>query len=403
MLITVLGYSLMGHNLYRGMLLAAFGLFLGMFIRYETIGMAFTLAIAVIVGRRGPDGPFIRARDGLGGLLVLLFPGVYALFLWMLWNWLLTGNPLYFYNSVYSLAEAPDVARTVGFTHPYYWAWGDSIVTILLSLRRIVGENLAFPVVLGIIAWESARYRWTDLMGLAILLLGPAFITASQMYQGTLPPYMRYWFYVVAFTPLLVGSLMGMLPRALRAQIVLPLIAAMALGPFIYLAVSASDTSVGMDEAKLANTIIPSSRRELLHDKDAFLSTIHDAGIVAEKLDRYSANGLVIIDSEEGFAIIMASQHPERLAINSDRDFQDLLEMPWTKGVRYILVTPPDIGGPRDAIARRYPLLYQYGAPWARLVENFTNTAWRWRLYEITEPRTNAPSFSYGDKMWFGG
>lgn len=96
--------------------------------------------------------------------------------------------------------------------------------------------------------------------------------------------------------------------------------------------------------------------------------------------------GAVVMDTVYGFAVLVASNEPDRFVIPSDRDFVRVLNRPLDHGAKYILAVPNDGRGTSDAVNRRYPTMYENGAQIATLELEIPNDGAGqpdWRLYRI--------------------
>ncbi|MGW4245785.1 hypothetical protein ACWELQ_25180, partial [Nocardia sp. NPDC004722] len=93
-----------------------------------------------------------------------------------------------------------------------------------------------------------------------------------------------------------------------------------------------------------------------------------------------------LMDTVYGFAVLVASEHPDRFVIPSDRDFVRILNTPLDRGARYILSVPNTGRGTSDAVNRRYPTMYENGAQIATLELEIPNDGAgqpNWRLYRV--------------------
>ncbi len=378
LLLALLGYLRMPRL--RAAILAATGLAMGVFVRYETLGMIAGIVGAVLIQRWPPWRNWEQALEGR--LLTLLAPPVYALFLWLFWNWQVMGDPLFFQRSAYSLSAAPDVARNLGPSHPYYQAWGNVWITLAIAVSRLGQQNWAFLVAAlatTVLAWLR-RDRF--LAGLVIILMSLPVFTASQVFAGSLASWMRYWFYATPFAAILIAAV-GQATRGAARSILLAAPLTLMLGaPPVSLVAMGNQTAM-QDEQRLSDYFLSPSYEVKLRESDKYWASKHDSPILAERVDALSNAGLVLLDSETSFGVIMASRHPERFAITSDRDFERLLAEP-QKYVRYILLVDSQVtGGQRDKISGAYPDLFRSGAPWAVLEDDFPPTIERWRLYGV--------------------
>ena len=99
--------------------------------------------------------------------------------------------------------------------------------------------------------------------------------------------------------------------------------------------------------------------------------------------------GSVLLDTWEGFSVVITTTETKTYVISSDIDFTAALNDPVRFGVKYFLVPSPRGIGALDAINRRYPRFWHSGAGFARLVITFRSvlkTLPAWRLYRIDPP-----------------
>lgn len=97
-------------------------------------------------------------------------------------------------------------------------------------------------------------------------------------------------------------------------------------------------------------------------------------------------NGSVLVDTWEGFAVVLTSDHMKQFVITSDRDFVQILNDPAAFGVRYLLDPSPTGVGVLDALNRRYPTLWRTGAGIGVLAMRFntpTKSLPDWKLYAV--------------------
>ena len=94
---------------------------------------------------------------------------------------------------------------------------------------------------------------------------------------------------------------------------------------------------------------------------------------------------LVLIDTFEGFSIVVSSPDPNLFVVTSDIDFEAALSDPQAYHIAYFMVPMPEGVGKLDAVNRRYPGFWKNGDGFARKVADL-GTAIHWRLYRIEQP-----------------
>ena len=163
----------------RSWVIAGLSLAAAFYIRYEALAMIAGVGLAVIVHLWASGTSWIVKTEGW--LIAILMPPVYGVALWLFFNWTLMGDPLFFLRSVYSLSNAPDIAKIAGLTHPLYLAWGNVVEAIKMGFLRSFQQNPAYPI-MGIIAFISILWHQNRKgFGLFIVMLS---ITAFYYLAG---------------------------------------------------------------------------------------------------------------------------------------------------------------------------------------------------------------------------
>ena len=104
-------------------------------------------------------------------------------------------------------------------------------------------------------------------------------------------------------------------------------------------------------------------------------------------------HGSVLVDTWQGFPIVVTSINMKTYVISSDLDFTACLNDPVRFGVQYFIVPSPTGVGVLDAINRRYPTFWRTGAGFAHLVITFRSsisTFPAFRLYRIDPPASSS-------------
>ncbi len=329
-----------------------------------------------------------------GRLLVALVPAMYAIGIWLILNWMILGDPLYFMRSIYSLASAPDVAKNVGSAHPLYSAMGSLDTTLHYAFSRItsvqVGLLLLVPAGIALLLWKRDRRLFAVLFLMAAIFS----FTSYQVYSGTLPSYLRYWMYATPFAGILLVAIRSALaPTSRYGKAAFALFGTAVLaGGLVYSLNGLNDNLSGQDERRLAGLIRGESTDDLnTLISDSFWVRSTDAPALAQALDRASSDGLTMIDTETGFFGIMKAKYPQRLAIVSDRDFISLLDHPGGR-VRYIFATQSVLGAGRDLISLKYPGLYDEQVTWARYRGQVEGTLFTWKIFEVDYSDPSLPA-----------
>ena len=359
------------------------GLSLGFafFVRYEAIALTAGVIIAVMIYELGQNNNWKVELEGR--LLVLLVPLVYSVMLWMFFNWTIMDDATYFLTSVYSLSNAPDIARIYGIAHPYFLAWNNILEAINIAIKRIWSQSPLFMIAFIPTFWVSLKQKNFRFVGLLIILISIPMFTTLQVFLGSLASWFRYWFYVIPFGFILAGMLYKMLNDHHGAKLIFWGAILLSVASYQLSLSAMKMDDVGRDEQRIRAVLVGDfARNQQIKSQDGYWIFRHDAPIVAQALDQFSENGLVLVDASRGYNNIMEAKYPERLFISSDLDFFNALENP-AEYVRFILLLDPKDSDGLNVFAMVWPELVDGDVPWASLVWESQDTLASWRIFEI--------------------
>ncbi|PYI51408.1 glycosyltransferase family 39 protein [Paenibacillus flagellatus] len=356
-----------------GLVAASFTLALAFWTRYEAVpfGVALfggTLIATLLIHRRAKAKPLEQRRWGYqsvraeGTLILLLAPAVYSGLLWVWWNYLIMGNPLYFLNSEYSnVAQAAPLMGDTTFKSMVGNPW--------LSLIKVARKTAYYAIPLGVIVLLRLLSRRLLQWDFAILCLMFVSIPAMQyvmLMKGTTFAWFRYFMYVF---PITVAWLPYELSQARGRITARALVFAGLLGSAALLTYAMTNPKIAPDE----NTFLT-------------LGTYYDSQkldrSIADYFDREMPDATIMMDSSSAFTIIVNSKKPQRYVITSDRIFRQALTEPIAHGVDYILIPKPMPESSLSTINTTYPNLYEKGAVWCEFYKDFGGG--KWRMYKVT-------------------
>ncbi|MGB4595821.1 MAG: hypothetical protein WBI14_07940 [Anaerolineaceae bacterium] len=350
------------------------------YVRYEALAMVAGVALAVIVHLWKQSTDWKEKTEGW--LISILLPVVYGVIIWIFFNWSLMGDPLFFLRSVFSATNAPDVAKVAGLTHPYYLAWGNLVEAIKVGVVRSFQQCPAYPVMTVLSLVSIIWHRNRKGFGLFIVMVSITSFTILQVYMGSLANWMRYWFYAAPFALVMAGIICENLVHKWRLPFYVLLITLFIAGTPLSLQ-AMRDPQAGGDEQRLSALILASEDEPNLRENDGYWAYTNDAPIIAETVDRFSEQGMILVDASSGFSVIMAVENPQRLVISNDTDYFQILADPIGM-VGYVLVLDPETRGTINTINLTYPTLFENGASWATLVwDSGEQTLNHWRIYEV--------------------
>lgn len=365
------------------LIMSSFSLGLACLSRYDSLIQA-ALMVLVVPYLRGEER--LRPSERQALTLAYIAPIGAAFGLWILMNWLIMGDPIYFARGDYSnaaqigyqMALLPEIARMAG-----------NPVAIAGFLGRQI--SLLFPLftlslaVLALYALRAPRERRLAVTLVVLALTFPAF-QALNFFAAQSAAFLRYFILAIPFGVMLVGALLALAPRGLRHV-------ATAL---TLLLVIASNISTGV-------TMYTSTEWGQWNDiviRDVLNGTSENTWAVERQIADYlTANHVgrdILVDDFQGYRIVFFTGRPEWFVATGDQDFDATLRDPVGR-VRYMLVSSTKLEGALNKVNIVYPTLYERGAPWARLEQDWSSgdpMGSTWRLYRIldTPPGQEEPA-----------
>ena len=335
----------------------------------------FALALGLFSRENAPSAPQGRLRAVEGLSLLLLVPVIYIGVIWVIANWAITGNPLYFATSIYSNSG---FISSTGTSYLAYAVKGDVLDATGFAVVRTLPFAIPIAAIVLVRLIEGRLVRPNTLTLVAIAFIVPLGLIVWQLYDGTSLGWLRYFMY-----PLYAAAGWGLYEiassrrRHLAAAIILTgwlitipaSLAAMATPRF------------GQNEHAIVASIV--SGKSAL---DAGYPTVfQNVEPVAGTLDALNRNALVLADSSNAWTIeatVSPSTLKHNLLVTSDGRFHDALRDPSKLGVSYVLVPSP-ARAPQDLLDQQYPNLWQGDEPGFTLVQDFSLTGQGWRLYRV--------------------
>lgn len=392
---------------------AGIALGLGYLTRYDALAPAATAAVLVFVvsyRRRGEHRFAGAAMD----LVLVSAPVVLAFVVWAVTSWLITGEAFQQFTSQYGnsailaqsgAASSGHALDAVGYSIGATLILAPALPLLLplvgaLGLRRRDAQVLV-PIllcgsVLGFQALSFASGSTFAFLRFYMVAIPLVAILALQIPAATrMPPSRRPGTYAApGVTP--IGSPVAEVaarPVSDRRSLIPVLGAAAAV---VLLAASLPVTAVGMNSQLMAvqeyplRAVLfpdPTDVTAKYGDQRRIAATFSTERRLADYLDALDLpRGSVVMDTVYGFAVLVATDRPERFVIPSDQDFVRVLNRPAERGVKYILAVPNTGRGTSDAVNRRYPTMYENGAQIATLELEIPNDGAGqpdWRLYRV--------------------
>ncbi|GGG28423.1 hypothetical protein GCM10007304_47870 [Rhodococcoides trifolii] len=379
------------------LLVAGVALAFAYLTRYDAVAaVAGTAALVFLVTllRRGGRGRAEMTRRAILDAVLVASPGLVAFLVWAATSWLITGEALAQLSSSYG--NAAILEQSGGST-------GGPSENALFSIMAIVVLAPVLPVVLPIAAALSLRRRDLEFLVAPVVLGSVLAFQLLSFATGSTFGFLR--FYICAIPLVTVAAIQWVPARghltsrrpgvfARRRPELGSAIRPVAVTVMALSAVALPVTAFAMVQPSLSSQqyalgslfdVEPTSTEGMSARR--VIASFSTERTLAEYLDRQDlAPGSILTDSVYGFAIVAASEHPDRFVVPSDDGFTEVLNEPAAAGVRYIL-TVPNVGrGESDAVNRRYPTIWDNGGGVATLALEVPNDGADqpvWRVYEV--------------------
>ncbi len=347
----------------------AIALALAFLSRYEAVAYTAGIAACVVVillsskefdlleGRRKLRDTYFRIESSL---VLFMMPVAFSVIGWFAYNYLITGNALYFLNSTYSnLGQSGtilnDKALAAIYRHPagvLSYILGKAsyflIPTLLILFKRIV----------------TGKVFKKDFLVFVIILVSTLILQFFLLLTGKSAAWLRYYMY-----PLPVAA--AWLPYELRD-------AKNAFWKYggIFLAFAASGV---LTFYVLVNPVKAPDQFNVFGNNQGNLS-LQTQNQIAAYINRNLPDAAILMDTFTTFSVVLGSEHPQNFIVSSSLIFNDAIRHPKENGIEYILIpNPGDPLGSLDSINLYYPGLYENGSSFCVLQKTFKN----FKLYKI--------------------
>ncbi|WP_067829348.1 ABC transporter [Nocardia inohanensis] len=392
--------------------LAAAGIALGLayLTRYDALAPAAVAGLAVygFSYRRRTEQRFAGAAMDL---VLLVAPVALAFLVWAATSWLITGQAFQQFTSQYGNSAILEQSGAVRPDHP--------IAAAQYSFAAMLILAPTLPLLLPLAAALGVRRRdWQP--AVPILLFGAVLGFQTLTYvTGSTFAFLRFYIAAIPLTAilaLLIAPARGCPPsrrlgryaevdRNATEHVAVEAVSATARrgrpvvgagAAAVLLLVSLPVTALGMNSQIMAvqeyplGAVLfpdPDNVSDKYADQVRIAATFSTERRLADYLDALELPpGSIVLDTVYGFAVLAASERPERFVIPSDRDFVRILNRPAERGAKYILAVPNTGRGTSDAVNRRYPTMYENGAQIATLELEIPNDGAgqpNWRLYRV--------------------
>lgn len=311
-----------------------------------------------------------RSGRGLALALGIVAPVVFAGGLWILLNALIMGDPLHFARGDYS--NAAQVPYQMALLSSISKLSGNPVGIIAFIAEQVTVLFPAFTLGLIVVVVDYAKRRDRLSLVVAVLALSfPAFQGLNFLF-GQSAAFLRYFILAIPYGFFLLALALARVDPWSRGRLASLALAALAL--------SNVSTAYAMSRATEWGQWNDIYLRALMTQTPE--NTWKDEREIAQLLMANTSGREALLDDFQGYRVIFFSGEPRRFIANADRDFAEAVNRPQAHA-RWALVSSTRLEGVLNAINRRYPMLYEQGAPWAELVREWPDVGWR--LYRIKE------------------
>ncbi|MBP2033536.1 hypothetical protein J2Z42_002239 [Clostridium algifaecis] len=337
----------------------AFGLTFAFFCRYEAMPFAAAVGIGVLINIffSEKEKKFIpsnikreKYHYAEGTAIVLYAPMIYGILLWIFLNWTITGNPLYFLNSVYSNTSQSQLTT--------------SIESPIKAIEYVIQRAIPFlPLFFAFILIRSANKKIfkSDFFILCILVVTMLVFHFLMLVKGSSYGWFRFFSYSLPICIAWLPYELSGVKKIFRPTVFKILCAALIISS-ILTGRALSDPVIAVEEHYvLAN---------------------QEGKEISEYINEELPDEKIMMDSFLTSAIILNVKNIDNLVVSSSLNFNQYLDNPAKYGINYIIVPDPDDGiGSLDAFNRRYHYLYKDGADWCTLKKEFEG----YKIFQIKD------------------
>ena len=336
----------------------AFALVFLFFTRYEAIPFAVAVGICIILHVLfNPKERIYWLNDTfreryfyVEGTMVLLYtPMAYGVLLWIIFNWVINGNPLYFLNSAYS-----NVSQSI-FSKDFGSGWD----ILFYEVERLIPF---IPLFLLLILFYIRRKRifTTDFAAIFILNIILMVFHYWMLLSGGSFGWLRFFAYTL---PISMSFVPYVLSESKQKHL------------------KADKTAVAVVLLLSGLLCAYSLQDEELAKEELNITISNEVYTMSDYINENLSEEIVLMDSFLTNGVILNVDNVDNLVVSSSLDFYECVADPVGHGINYILVPDTSGVGNLDAVNSAYPDLYAEGAEWCELEQEFDG----FKLYRIID------------------
>lgn len=311
-------------------------------------------------------------------------PWAYAFAVWVFFNAMIMGNPLYF---VTGKGSAHDHASMLLATNATMAGLVGNIPGSAMQTVRAVWDVSPIYLVMAPVSLLLAVAR-RDLFLLCMVIVGLSFPAMQFLlyWRGESLGWLRYHSYVAAFGVMVLAYVLRRLFFARTGrfrQLATAALLAGLLGWANYMTwINLEDPQMvgGNEQSYLRATFLGAAG-----GADEFPKWNYDvAKAIGDEIIAAEPNTLILLDDQQANDLVLFSGKPKHFIGPNTSVFESYLREPVGKVTHFLVPSSALIGS--DLIHQAYPRIYEEGAPFATLAREFNAGGMSWRLYRIAPP-----------------
>ncbi|MBI3969097.1 MAG: glycosyltransferase family 39 protein [Chloroflexi bacterium] len=350
----------------RPLISLGFAVGLALLARYDTAVHAWLLlpVLYLLIHER------VAKPSEAQALLVTYFaPVCFFGGLWVLFNLMIMGDPLYFARGAYS--NTAQIGYQMALLSNIARLTGNPVEIAKFMSQQITELFPIFSVALVGLFVDAARTRHRLSLSVALLALSfPAFQTLNFL-TGQSAAFLRYFILAIPYGYWMAAHLIARLaPGSNRSAVTAVLVVGLALSNVSSGFAMLHATEWGQWNDTFIKAMLNQER----------INTFYEEREIANFLLANVKGQEVLVDAFQGYRIMFFTENMMMWHANGDDDYDEVLKNPFGK-VRYILVYRPQLETALNRVNKSFPTLYEHGAEWAELRGDWPIQGWR--LYEI--------------------
>lgn len=347
---------------YQHIVKISFALCFAFLTRYEAIPFmaGIALIIAIVILKKNKDYRDSSGKSFSYALakteatwVILLMPAAFAVLMWVVCNYVITGNAFFFLNSAYSnVGQSGSITNDAGIAEII----GHPVQVLYFILKRTMYFLIPFIIIIINRIFKKKLFNM-DFLIVLILIASLYIMQFGLLMKGLSAAWLRYYVYILPITAAWLPYELKQVKNVWKATGMITAFAATGvLTVFVMI-----NSDIAPDQFNAFGI-----RREQL--------TIEAQDEIAKYINNKYPDKIVYTDSFTTFSVILSSDNPQNIIAPSNYDFEKILEDPKDSNIDLIIIPDPKTDlGKLDSINKKYPGIYENGSNWCELDKSFDN------------------------------